>query len=123
MNDMSNATFKLITPIVFACHVGVLVCAGVLKRGLAPVYLLNLVLAIGALAYWLPRGTVVFKSPWDAQAVVLMVFEIIIVASSLAAFVGWRIPAAIIWTEFGIHFCLSLFLTVFAWFFKMTRLL
>ena len=106
---------------LMGAHVLAFFWAGVLRRKLAPVLALNLLVSAGVAIYWLPRLTQLFN---DIDLVTAFVgFEFLVLITSLVAVAGRRVPPAVIWLEFVAHSLLIAAALTFMVTFKITRLI
>jgi hypothetical protein len=93
----------------------------VLRKGMAPALLLNLILSAAILAYNADHFAMMVQYA-DYAPLALMAFAAVTFACAAGALCGLRIPAWINWTAFAGNFSLSILLLAFFWFFKMNRL-
>ena len=121
---MTYSTDDLIKVTVLAlvvAHVLAFFWAGVLRRKLAPVLALNLLVSAGVAIYWLPRLTQLFD--YVDLVTAFVGFEFLVLITSLVAVAGRRVPPAVIWLEFGAHSLLIVGALIFMSTFKITRLI
>ena len=121
---MTYSTDDLIKVTVLAlvvAHVLAFFWAGVLRRKLAPVLALNLLVSAGVAIYWLPRLTQLFD--YVDLVTAFVGFEFLVLITSLVAVAGRRVPAAVIWLEFAAHSLLIVAALTFMVTFKITRLI
>ena len=107
--------------VIVLAHVAALAWAVVLRKGMAPALLLNLILSAAILAYNADHFAMMVQYADDAP-LALMVFAAVTFVCAAGALCGLRIPAWINWTAFAGNFSLSILLLAFFWFFKMNRL-
>ena len=93
------------------------------RRGdLIPVLVLNVVFAATILIYRAP-GLPAAIAAQDVAVLVLLAFEALALTGSVAALCGWAMPRGLVWLVFAVHALLSVALMVFAFTFRITRLI
>lgn len=102
-------------------HVAALAWAAILRKGMTPALILNLVLSAAILAYNADHLGDMLQYA-DVAPLALMVYAAMALVCSACAPYGLRIAAWINWTIFAVNFGLSILLLAFFVFFKMTRL-
>ena len=107
--------------VIVLAHIAVLGWAVVLRKGMAPALVLNVVLSAAILAYNADHLAMMLQYA-DIAPLALMAYAATAFACSAAALGGLRIPAWINWTAFAVNFGLSILLLAFMVFFKMNRL-
>ena len=121
MTYTTDDLIKVTALALMAAHILAFLWAGVLRKKLAPVLALNLLVSAGVAIYWLPRLTELFD---DIDLVTAFVgFEFFVLATSLVAVAGRRVPPAVIWLEFVAHSLLIAAALTFMVTFKITRLI
>jgi hypothetical protein len=108
---------KAIASALMVAHVAALIWAGVLRRGIAPVLALNILVSAGVIVYWIPRISELFNYVDAMQAFVG--FELVVMATSLLAVGRIRVPRALIWIEFAAHALFVAAALAFMFTFKM----
>jgi hypothetical protein len=106
---------------LMVAHVLAFVWAGVLRKKLAPVLALNLLVSAGVAIYWLPRLTQLFN--YIDLVTAFVGFEFFVLATSLLAIAGRRVAPALIWLQFVAHSLLIAAALTFITTFKITRLI
>jgi hypothetical protein len=102
-------------------HVAALAWAAILRKGMTPALVVNLVLSAAILAYNADHLGIMLQYA-DVAPLALMVYATVALVCSACALCGLRIVAWINWTVFAVNFSLSVLLLAFLAFFKMTRL-
>ena len=93
------------------------------RRGdLKPVLALNAAFAAMVLVYRVP-GLPMAIATQDTAVLVLLGFEALALAGSIAALCGWAMPRGLIRSVFAAHALISVALLVFAFTFRITRLI
>ena len=118
---MTDAFVQAVVAGLVLLHGGALLWSAVLRKGITAVLWLNLLCSAAVAAYWLPQLSEVFHYVQAFQAFVA--FEFAVLATSLLAVLRVRVPHALIWTEFSVHFLLTVAALVFLLTFKITRLI
>jgi len=121
MTYTMDAILKATVLALIAAHLVALLWAGVLRKGLAPVLALNLIVSAGVAVYWLPRITQLFN--YIDLVTAFVGFEFLVLGTSLLAVGRRRVPAALIWLEFLAHGLLLAGALAFMVTFKITRLI
>jgi len=120
---MSNNTLlQAVVLTILAAHGAVLIVLGQSTRGPGALLLLNAAMACAVLLYAGSRARYILAGP-DWPYLVLVVFELLVLAVAFWANRGSRgamIGSCVI---FGLHACASLAATGFAFVFKMTRMM
>jgi hypothetical protein len=117
----SNSRFQAVATLLVLAH-GV---AGywTWRRGdLIPVLVLNAALAITILIYRAP-GLPAAIAAQDVAILALLAFEALALTGSVAALCGWTIPRGLVCLVFAVHALSSVALMVFAFTFRITRLI
>lgn len=107
--------------VIVLAHVAALAWATVLRKGIVPALLLNLVLSAAILAYNADHLVIMLRYA-DYAPLALMAYAAVIFVGAAGALLGWRIPAWVNWTAFAVNFALSILLLAFLFFFKLNRL-
>jgi hypothetical protein len=111
---------KTIAVTLMLAHGGALISATALRKGIIPIQLLNLLLSAGVVVYWAPRLSELFH--YVDAVTAFVAFELVVLASSILALCGIRVPHVVIWVEFAAQAILNaaaLWL-IFNFTFKMT---
>ena len=106
---------------LLVAHIIAFLWAGVLRKGLFPILALNFIVSAGVVIYWLPRISELLNYVDILSAFV--VFEFIVLATSLAALGRLRVLPALIWLEFVAHGLMIVSGLMFMLTFKITRLI
>jgi hypothetical protein len=110
-----------VATVIVLAHIAALGWAVVLRKGMVPALVLNLVLSAAILAY--NAGHVISMLQYaDYAPLALMAYATAAFACSAAALYRLRIPTWINWTAFAANFGLSILLLAFLLFFKMNPL-
>jgi hypothetical protein len=113
--------FGFIALALLIAHVGALVWSGWLRKGIAPVLALNLLLSGGVAIYW---GLHITELPNYIDAVwAFVAFEFVVLVTSLLAVFRGRVPQAAIWIEFTAHALMTAAAFLFILTFRITRLI
>jgi hypothetical protein len=120
MMESMDDIVKTIASALMLAHIAAFVWAGVLRRGIAPVLALNILVSVGVIAYWIPRISELFHYVDAMQGFVG--FELAVMATSLLAVGRFRVPRALIWIEFAVHALFVAATLAFMFTFKLTRL-
>jgi hypothetical protein len=107
--------------IIVLAHVAALAWAVMLRKGMVPVLILNLVLSAAILAYNADHLVIMLRYS-DYALMALMGYAVVAFVCAAGALYGLRIPAWINWTAFAVNLALSILLLAFLWFFKINRL-
>ncbi|MFI5012612.1 MAG: hypothetical protein ACHQAY_09710 [Hyphomicrobiales bacterium] len=102
-------------------HGGALMAATALRKGIIPVLVLNLLLSAGVVIYWAPRFSELFH--YVDAVLAFVAFELVVLASSILALRGFRVPHLVIWVEFAAHAILNAAALLFMFTFKMMRMM
>lgn len=107
--------------LLLLAHVSAFVWAGLLRKGIAPIITLNLIVSAGTIIYWAPHFAELLGS---VDVVLAFVgFEVSVFATSLMAISRVRVPRAIIWIEFAANALLVAAALTFILTFKINRLI
>jgi hypothetical protein len=90
----------------------------VLRKDSRPAVWLNLCVAISVWLYWIPRFGQVY-----ASEMMLLAFELVTAATSIAMLRGVRALRYLMWLQFAVHAGVAVLAVVFAFTFKITRLI
>jgi hypothetical protein len=121
MIEISDQVVKVIAIALTLAHIGVLVWSGWLRKGIAPVLVLNLLVSGGVVIYWGLNVTDLVGSIELVWAFVA--FELLVMVTSLLAIFRLRMPQAVIWIEFAAHALLTGLALLFILTFHLTRLI
>ena len=91
------------------------------RRGVTPILWVNVILASAVILYNVTQIPTAIRFQ-DSVLLGFILFELGVLAVSVAAPSGLPIPAWLVWAAFAVNFVLSVALMVFALTFKMTRL-
>jgi hypothetical protein len=118
----SNTLFQSIVLFVLVAHAGALIGVWYLPRGFGVLLSLNTVVALSVLTYAACRARYILAA-MDWPYLALVVFELIVLFGAYWAFKENRV--ALIWSyvAFGLHACVSIGAVVFAFVFKITKLM
>ena len=119
---MSNLQLMVVALAALLSHI---LAAGfaLVRRRTAPVFILNLAVAGGALMV-LFRDPRWLRAPIDWQVVALAVLQVLVLAAAAMALRGgYRAATVGSWAAFGLNFLVSGLAVVFALTFKITRLI
>ena len=115
--------FQTTVLLVLAAHAAVLFAVWYSPAGFRVLLWLNTVVALGTLLYAASRARYILTAR-DWPYLGLIVFELAVLSGAIWAFRGnHRAPAVFSSVAFGLHACASLAATVFAFTFKITRLM
>ena len=120
ISSFSAATFGLIAYPLMLAHVLALIWFLWRRREIAPLLAVNLLVSGGVIVYWATRFDSLLHdvdTDW-----LFVVFEIAVLATSLAVLLRIPVPRAIIVAGFGIQMILIAAALVFMITFKITRL-
>lgn len=107
--------------LLLLAHIGAFVWAGLLRKGMASILALNLLVSTGVVIYWAPR---IVELLTDLDVTLVFVgFELFVFGTSLLAIRGVRMPAALVWMEFAAHALLVMAALAFMVTFKIDRLI
>lgn len=90
--------------------------------GPKPLLLLNAIVACTVLLYAASRARYIWSGR-DWPYVGLIVFELLVLAGVVWAFRSHRLAIVCSYVAFGVHGCTSLAAALFAFFFKMSRMM
>lgn len=107
--------------VIIVAHLAALAWAAVLRKGITPVLLLNLILSATILAYNAGHLSIMLQST-DYAPLALMANAAAALACSAGALCGIRIQPWINWTAFAVNLSLSILLLAFLALFRMNRL-
>lgn len=107
--------------VIVLAHLAALAWAALLRKGMMPVLLLNLILSAAILAYNADHLGIMLRNA-DYAPLALMAYAAAALACSAGALCGVRIPAWVNWTAFAVNSSLSILLLAFLALFKMNRL-
>ncbi|HEY4142505.1 MAG TPA: hypothetical protein VGM57_13885 [Pseudolabrys sp.] len=107
---------------IVLAHVAALVWATVLRKGMTPALIVNLVLSAAVIGYNADHLGVMLEFA-DAAPLALTAYAAAAFLCAACALYGLRIPARINWTVFAVNFSMSVLLLVFIVTFKITRLI
>jgi hypothetical protein len=120
ISAFSALTFGPVALPLMLAHIVVLVWFAWRRREIMPVLALNLLVSGGAMVYWATRFDALIHDVDTVWAVVA--FEIVVLATSLAALSKTRVPRTVILAEFALQMTLIAAAIVFMATFKITRL-
>jgi hypothetical protein len=112
---------KAIATALLLAHIGALVWSGWLRKGIAPVLALNLLVSASVVIYWGLRITELANYVDVVWAFVA--FELVGLVTSLLAVFRVRVPQAAIWIEFTAHALMTAAAVLFMLTFHLTRLI
>lgn len=118
---MSNGEFKLLVLALLAAHASVL-ALGLIRRGRLAAPWLTGADAAAVLA-WLAFHPAGFHPPIDWPVVALAVFEALVLATAAMAVRGVRWPSVAVWFAFALHLAAAGLAVIFAFTFKINRLI
>lgn len=118
--DMDHFVGAIALALLLA-HVGVLVWSGWLRKGIAPVLALNLLISGSVAVYWAQRISDLAGS--IALVWVFVGFEFVVLVISLLAVFRVRVPLAVIWIAFTAHALMTAAAVLFVLTFRITRLI
>lgn len=107
--------------VIVLAHIAALAWAVVLRKGMVPALLLNLVLSAAILAYNADHLVIMLRYA-DYAPLALMAYAVVTFVCAAGALCGMRIPTGINWTAFAVNFTLSILLLAFLLFFTINRL-
>jgi hypothetical protein len=108
--------------VIVLTHIAALAWAVMLRKGIGPALLLNLVLSAAIFTYNADHLVIMLRYA-DYAPLALTAFAAATFVCAAGALYGLRIPAWINWTAFAINLALSTLLLVFILTFKITRLI
>jgi hypothetical protein len=106
---------------IVLAHIAALAWAAVLRKGMTPALIVNLVLSAAILAYNADHLGIMLEYA-DYTPLAVTVYAMAIFVLSACALYGLRIPAWINWSVFAVNFGLSVLFLAFLATFKMNRL-
>jgi hypothetical protein len=106
---------------IVLAHIAALAWAAILRRGMTPALIVNLVLSAAILAYNADHLGIMVEYA-DIAPLALTAYALAIFLLAACALYGLRIPAWINWSFFAVNFGLGLLLLAFLATFKITRL-
>lgn len=112
---------EAVATLLLLAHAGAFVWAGLLRKGIASVLALNLIVSASIVIYWAPHILELLKYV-DAE-LAFVGFELFVLGTSLFAVKSTRVPRTIIWFEFGVHALFVVAALVFMLTFKINRLI
>lgn len=107
--------------LLLLAHLGALIWAGVLRKGMASVLGLNAIVSAGVVIYWAPHIPELLK--YVDMMLAFVGFEALVLGTSLLAIGRIRVPRALIWFEFAVHALLIVAALAFMFTFKINRLI
>ena len=107
--------------VIVLAHVLAFSWAVILRKGMTPALVVNLVLSAAILAYNADHLGIMLQYA-DVAPLALVVYAAAALVCAACALYGLLIPAWINWTVFAVNFGLSVLLLAFLTFFRMTRL-
>jgi hypothetical protein len=118
--DMDDIV-KAIAVALLLAHIGALAWSGWLRKGIAPVLALNLLVSGSVAIYW---GLHIAELGNYIEAVwTFVAFEFVVLVTSLLAVFRLRVPQAAIWIEFVAHALMTAAAVLFILTFRITRLI
>jgi len=121
MLETADQIVETVATLLLLAHAGVFVWAGLLRKGMASVLALNLIVSVGVAIYWAPHISELLKFADLVQAFVG--FELFVLGTSLLAVSRVRVPHTLIWFEFAAHALFAAIALTFMFTFKMDRLI
>jgi len=121
MLETADQIVETVATLLLLAHVGVFIWAGLLRKGIASVLALNVIVSAGVALYWAPHVSELLKYADIEQAFVG--FELFVLGTSLLAVSRVRVPRALIWFEFAAHALFAAMALAFMLTFKMDRLI
>jgi hypothetical protein len=106
---------------IVLAHVAALAWATILRRGMTPALIVNLVLSAAILAYNADHLGIMLEYA-DTAPLALTVYAMATFICAACALYGLRIPAWINWSVFAVNFGLGVLFLAFLATFRMTRL-
>lgn len=102
-------------------HVAALAWSAILRRGMTPALIVNLILSAAILAYNADHLGIMLEYA-DTAPLALTVYAMATFVFAACALCGLRIPAWINWSAFAVNFALGVLFLAFLATFRMTRL-
>ncbi len=118
----SNTIVATILTALVVAHVGSLISVWCSPRGLSFLLALNATCAVAILLYIASRAPYVIAAK-DWHMLGLFLFEAVVLTGAIFAFRDHRIATIGSYVAFGLHACATLAAVVFAFTFKITRLI
>jgi hypothetical protein len=118
----SNSLFRTVVIVLLIAHAGILLGFWLAPRTINFLLGLNAVLAISVLTYCGSRARYIL-SPIDWPFLGLIAFEALVLAGAIWAFRGSRLALIGSYVAFGLHTLVSLAAVIFAFVFKIKRLM
>ena len=120
-NFSEDDIVKAVAVALLLAHVGTLMWSGWLRKGIAPVIVLNLVVSGSVVIDWARRLS-------DLEGSIELVwvfvgFEAVVLVTSLLAVFRVRVPQIAIWLEFAAHALMTGLALLFMLTFHLTRLI
>ena len=107
--------------VIVLAHVAALAWAVMLRKGMVPALIVNLVVSAAILAYNADHLVIMLRYA-DCALLALTAYAAATFVCAAGALYGLRIPAWINWTAFAVNFALSTLLLAFLLFFKINKL-
>jgi hypothetical protein len=118
----SNTSFQTAVVLAVLAHVGALLGVWLSPQGFRALLLLNAIVALAVLLYAASRARYIYAArDWPYAG--LVVFELVVLGGVVWAFRDNRTAAIWSYIAFGLHGCASLAAALFAFTFKMNRLM
>lgn len=117
---MSNEMFQALTALAVVVEAAAAAWA-LARRDLTAVVALNGLAAAAVLLYNAPDLALIVDA-FERNTLLLVAFEAITLVASVLWFAG-RAPSWLVWTTFSVHVFLSLALLIFAFTFRLDRLM
>jgi hypothetical protein len=111
---------KTVGVVLVLAHCAAFLWAGILRKGIATVLWLNVLVSAAVVLYWVPAASQIFDSVPAVWC--FLAFEVAVLSTSLLAVFRVRVPVALVWAEFMGHFLLSAAALGFILTFRITRL-
>ena len=121
MSAYMDEIVDVIASALMLAHVAALVWSGWLRKGIAPVIVLNLLVSTGVVIYWAPHISELLHYVDAVWAFVA--FELAVFITSILVVFRVHVPRAVIWIEFSVHVLLIAATLTFMFTFKLTRLM
>jgi hypothetical protein len=112
---------EAVAALLLLAHAGAFVWAGLLRKGIASVVALNLIVSASIVIYWAPHILELLK--YADVELAFVGFEFFVLGTSLFAVRSARVPHTIIWLEFAVHALFVLAALTFMFTFKINRLI
>lgn len=114
--------FHLTTLLVLGAHAGALALARNSPSGAKALFSLNAVVAVAVLLFAVTRGRYIVAAR-DRPFTALFLSELLVFGAAVWAFRGHRSAVVASYVAFGLHSAVSIAAVLFAFLFKMTRLM